>query len=175
MSSARVFFVDSSVVRGQERSFFKLTSTVEQLQARGCEIRITVFAVVYTEMVFAYRRGARVSFDGTMISENLKDRGVEVVTLDQVTGGASLRCWQAGSRAENWDVAKKTSGNLDWHIAAHAMSVEGATLLVHDKGVEFSKVERKSSPQGPARTATSGAQANPTLSAASASSQSEEL
>lgn len=144
MNSARLFFVDSSVVRKQERTFFKLARVVEQLQAKEVDIRIAVSAVVYTEMLFAYRRQYGSGFDGEMVAANLKDRNVEVVQLDQSSGASTaavLARWFPTN--DGWNAEKKTSGNLDWHIAAHAMSVEQATLLVHDKRVEFSKVERK--------------------------------
>lgn len=144
MSSARLFFVDSSVVRKQERTFFKLAGVVEQLQSKSVDIRIAVSAVVYTEMLFAYRRQHGERFDGEMIAATLRDRNVEVVQLDQRAGesmAAVLARWFPTN--DGWNAEKKTSGNLDWHIAAHAMSVEQATLLVHDKRVEFSKVERK--------------------------------
>ena len=144
MSAARLFFVDSSVVRKQERTFFKLTGVVDRLQSKGRNVRLAVAAVVYTEMVFAYRREHGVKFDGEMIVANLSDRNVDVVPLDQTAGelvAAVLASWFPTH--EEWGVAKKTAANLDWHIAAHAMSVDDATLLVHDAHVEFSKVERK--------------------------------
>ena len=143
MSGVRWILADSSVVRNRWKQFFDLASVVQQLRTKEKPIVLVVPAIAHTELVFALRREHGSTFNPQMVVDGLKRREVVVESLDQPAAervATILASWFPTH--DDW-LSAKTNGNLDWHIAAHAMSIDGATLLVHDKGVEFSKVERK--------------------------------
>jgi hypothetical protein len=139
--SARVILADSSVARSWP-TFAKIASMVQRLREAGRDLRLVVPAIAHTEIVFALRRKKGAGFDAQQVMGPLQQRGVVIEALDSAAAekvATVLSLWFPNDDA--WKAAK-TNGNLDWHIAAHAESLENATLLVHDKGPEFANVSK---------------------------------
>ena len=136
---SRVILADSSVARSWP-TFARIASMVKLLRDAGKDLRLVVPAIAHTEIVFALRRKKGAGFDAQQVIGPLQQRGVVIEALDREAAekvATVLSLWFPSDDA--WKAAK-TNGNLDWHIAAHAESLENSTLLVHDRGPEFARV-----------------------------------